>query len=62
MRPVLRKIVGLLLALAAVPFFIEGGLSRMARVGIPAHPNHWMLIPAFVLIAAALYVHGPKGR
>ncbi len=62
MKSVLRKIAGVLLALAAVPFLIAAGLSRMARLGMPSQPNPWMLIPALVLLAAAVYVHGPKRR
>ena len=62
MRPMLRRVLGVLLALAAIPFLIEAGLSRMARLGIPAHPNPWMLLPAFALLGAAIFVHGPKRR
>jgi hypothetical protein len=36
---ILRIAAGFLLVLAATPFLIQGGLSRYARYGTPAHPD-----------------------
>jgi hypothetical protein len=41
---VLRIAIGILLALSAGPFLIQGGLSRYAAFGVPSHPDPRMLV------------------
>jgi uncharacterized membrane protein len=60
MKSLQRKIAGVMLAIAAVPFLVAGGLSRMEQIGVPPHPNRWMLVPGLLLLVAARFVYGPR--
>ena len=60
MKSLQRRIAGVLLALAATPFLVAGGLSRMEQIGVPPHPNRWMLLPGLGLLVAARLVYGPR--
>ena len=49
---VIRIAAGIALVLSSTSFLIEGGLSRYARFGIPAHSD-WRLITVGLLLAGA---------
>jgi hypothetical protein len=59
---ILRIVIGILLALAAGPFLIQGGLSRYAAFGVPAHPDSRMLVIGLILLAAAAFLIRPAIR
>jgi hypothetical protein len=55
----LRIILGGFLVLSAIPALIQGGLSRYARIGIPAHPDWKWITVALVMLAVGLLLIRP---
>ena len=55
----LRIVAGFALIFAAGSFFIEGGLSRFARIGIPPKTDWRMLTIGFILAGAGGYLLRP---
>ncbi len=56
---ILRSVAGFLLVLAATPFLIQGGFSRYAKYGTPAHPDWRYLAIAAVMLAAGSFLIRP---
>jgi hypothetical protein len=56
---ILRIAAGLAIMLMAVPLLIQGGFSRYARYGIPAHPDWRYLGLAFVLLTVGSFLLRP---
>ena len=55
----LRIAAGLLLTLMAVPMLIQGGFSRYAEYGMPAHPDWRYVALGFVLLGAGSFLVRP---
>jgi hypothetical protein len=47
----LRCTAGALIVLSAVPFLIQGGLSRYAKYGIPRTPDWRLMLVGLVMVA-----------
>lgn len=60
MKNLQRKIAGILLGVAAVPFLIAGGLSRFEQTTAGGHPNGWMALAGLLLLGAGVLIYGPK--
>jgi hypothetical protein len=48
---VLRSAAGAVIMLSAVPFLIQGGLSRYAKYGIPRSPDWRLMVVGLVMLA-----------
>ncbi len=48
---ILRSVAGAVIMLSAVPFLIQGGLSRYAKYGIPRTPDWRLLLVGLVMMA-----------
>ena len=56
---ILRMVAGFVLVLMATPFLIQGGLSRYAKYGMPAHADWRYLGVAVVMLAAGTFLIRP---
>lgn len=56
---IIRIAAGLVIALTAMPFLIQGGLSRYAKYGIPAHADWRYIAIGLGMVALGTFLIRP---